>query len=101
MPAAIAGIALQNKAVVYDILFQAAAETVRTLAADPEHLGPAIGMTAVLHTWGQNLFHHPHIRFAQYIGVCILNRWRRFVHGKRRMNSPAGRVMILGRCGCR
>ena len=61
MPAAIAGIALQNKAVVYDILFQAAAETVRTLAADPEHLGAAIGMTAVLHTWGQNLFHHPHI----------------------------------------
>jgi Putative transposase len=61
VPAAIAGLALQNKAVVYDILFQAAAETVRTLAADPKHLGAAIGMTAVLHTWRQNLFHHPHI----------------------------------------
>jgi len=61
MPAPIAGIALQNKAVVYDILFRAAAETVPTLAADPKHLGAAIGMTAVLHTWGQNLFHHPHV----------------------------------------
>src|SRR5271163_3714860 len=61
VPAAIAAIALQNKALVYDILFRAAADTVRTLAADPEHLGAAIGMTAVLHTWGQNLFHHPHI----------------------------------------
>jgi hypothetical protein len=61
MPASIAGIALQNKAVVYDILFRAAAETVRILAADPKHLGVAFGMTAVLHTWGQNLFHHPHV----------------------------------------
>ena len=61
MPAPIARIALQNKAVVYDILFRAAAETVRTIAADPKHLGAATGMTAVLHTWGQNLFHHPHV----------------------------------------
>ena len=61
LPAAVAAIALQNKAVVYDILFQAAAETVQTIAADPKHLGAAIGMTAVLHTWGQNLFHHPHV----------------------------------------
>jgi hypothetical protein len=60
-PAPIACIALQNKAVVYDILFRAAAETVQTIAADPKHLGAAIGMTAVLHTWGQNLFHHPHV----------------------------------------
>ena len=61
MPAPIAGIALQNKAIVYDILFRAAAEAVRTLAADPKYLGVAFGMTAVLHTWGQNLFHHPHV----------------------------------------
>jgi hypothetical protein len=61
LPAPIAVIALQNKAVVYDILFRVAAESVQTLAADPKHLGAAIGMTAVLHTWGQNLFHHPHI----------------------------------------
>src|SRR6201986_4771937 len=61
MPAAIAVIALQNKAVVYDILFKAAAEAVRTIAADPKHLGAETGMIAVLHTWGQNLFHHPHV----------------------------------------
>ena len=61
MPAPLAAIALQNKAVVYDILFKAAAETVRTIAADPKHLGAETGMIAVLHTWGQNLFHHPHV----------------------------------------
>jgi Transposase zinc-binding domain/Putative transposase len=61
MPAPIASIALQNKAVVYDILFRAAAETVQTIAADPKHLGAAIGMTAVRRTWGQNLFRHPHV----------------------------------------
>jgi hypothetical protein len=61
MPAAIAAVALQNKAIVYDILFKAASETVRTIAADPKHLGAETGMIAVLHTWGQNLFHHPHI----------------------------------------
>lgn len=54
-------VALQNKAVVYDILFKAAAQTVRMIAADPKHLGAETGMIAVLHTWGQNLFHHPHI----------------------------------------
>lgn len=61
VPAQIADIALQNKAVVYAILFQAAAETVRTIAADPKHLGAEIGTVSVLHTWGQNLHHHPHI----------------------------------------
>ncbi|HTY93179.1 MAG TPA: IS91 family transposase [Steroidobacteraceae bacterium] len=61
MPAPLAAIALQNKAVVYDILFKAAAETVRTIAADPKHLGAEIGMIAVLHTWGQTLVHHPHV----------------------------------------
>jgi hypothetical protein len=61
MPAPIAAIALQNKAVIYDILFKAAAETVRTIAADPKHLGAEVGMIALLHTWGQSLCHHPHI----------------------------------------
>src|SRR6201994_3512200 len=61
MPAPIAAIALQNKAVVYDILFKAAAETVRTIAADAKHLGAETGMITVLHTWGQSLFHHPHV----------------------------------------
>jgi putative transposase len=61
VPDAIAAIALQNKARVYGILFRTAAETLRTIAADPQHLGAAIGFFAVLHTWGQNLLHHPHV----------------------------------------
>ena len=55
VPAPIAAIALQNKAIVYDMLFKAAAETIRTIAADPKHLGAEIGMIAILHTWGQTL----------------------------------------------
>ena len=61
MPQEIAAIAYQNKAVVYDILFRATAETLRTIAADPKHLGAEIGFIAILHTWGQNLLHHPHL----------------------------------------
>jgi hypothetical protein len=61
LPAQLAGIAFQNKAVVYDILMRTAAETLRTIAADPKHLGAEIGLIAVLHTWGQNLHHHPHV----------------------------------------
>ncbi|HEY6356872.1 MAG TPA: transposase zinc-binding domain-containing protein, partial [Vicinamibacterales bacterium] len=61
VPAQIAAIALQNKATVYNILFRTAAETLRTIAADPKHLGADIGLVAVLHTWGQNLHHHPHV----------------------------------------
>ncbi|WP_036289122.1 IS91 family transposase [Methylosinus sp. PW1] len=61
VPAPIAAIALQNKALVYDILFKAASETIRVIAADPRHLGAETGMIAVLHTWGQTLTHHPHV----------------------------------------
>src|SRR5436190_9587462 len=61
LPAAIANIAYQNKAVIYDILFTASAETMVTIAADPKHLGARIGMTAVLHTWGSAMTHHPHV----------------------------------------
>jgi hypothetical protein len=61
MPQEIAAIAYQNKAVLYDILFHATAETLRTIAADPKHLGAKIGCIAILHTWGQNLLHHPHL----------------------------------------
>jgi hypothetical protein len=61
LPAPLAEIAFQNKKTVYAILFQTAAETLRTIAADPKHLGAKIGLLAVLHTWGQNLHHHPHI----------------------------------------
>jgi hypothetical protein len=61
LPAAVAEIAFQNKTAVYAILFKAAAETLCTIAADPKHLGAEIGLVAVLHTWGQNLHHHPHV----------------------------------------
>lgn len=61
VPAPIAEIAFQNKAVVYAVLFHTAAETLCTIAADPKHLGAEIGVTAVLHSWGQTLHHHPHI----------------------------------------
>jgi Putative transposase/Transposase zinc-binding domain len=61
VPEQIAAIAFQNKEVVYAILFRAAAETLRTIAADPKHLGAEIGFFAVLHTWGQALLHHPHL----------------------------------------
>ena len=61
LPEQIAAIAYQNKAVVYDLLFHATAETLRTIAADPKHLGADIGFIAILHTWGQNLLHHPHL----------------------------------------
>jgi hypothetical protein len=61
VPEAVATIAFQNQTVVYDILFRAASETLRTIAADPQHLGAEIGFLAVLHTWGQNLLHHPHL----------------------------------------
>lgn len=61
VPQAIAAIAYQNKAIVYNILFRATAETLRTIAADPKHLGAEIGFIAILHTWGQNLLYHPHL----------------------------------------
>jgi hypothetical protein len=61
LPAPIADIAYQNKAEIYAILFRAAAETLITIAADPKHLGARIALTAVLHTWGSALTHHPHI----------------------------------------
>jgi len=61
LPQQVAAIAYQNKQVVYGLLFEAAAETLKTIAKDPKHLGAEIGFTAVLHTWGQTLTHHPHV----------------------------------------
>lgn len=61
VPQEVAAIAYQNKAVLYNILFQATAQTLRTIADDPKHLGAEIGFIAILHTWGQNLLHHPHL----------------------------------------
>ncbi len=61
LPAEAGAIAYQNKAAAYGLLFKAAAQTLTTIAGDPKHLGAEIGLTAVLHTWGQNLDHHPHV----------------------------------------
>ena len=77
LPPEIADIAYQNKAMIYDILFKAAAETMLTIAADPKHLGARIGITAVLHTWGSALVHHPHIHMIVPGGGFSLDgqRW--------------------------
>jgi Putative transposase/Transposase zinc-binding domain len=61
VPEEVASVAFQNKKIVYTILFRAASETLRAIAADPKHLGAAIGFLAVLHTWSQTLLHHPHL----------------------------------------
>ena len=61
VPQQIEAIAFQNKALLYGMLFKAAAQTLQAIAADPKHLGAQIGFIAVLHTWGQNLLHHPHL----------------------------------------
>jgi hypothetical protein len=77
LPARIAAIAYQNKAVVYDLLFKASSEAVLTIAADPEHLGARIGITAVLHTWGSTMTHHPHVHMIVPGGGIALDgkRW--------------------------
>jgi hypothetical protein len=77
LPAAIGDIAYQNKAVIYDILFKASAETLITIAADPRHLGARVGVTSVLHTWGSALTHHPHVHMIVPGGGISLDgsRW--------------------------
>ncbi len=77
LPCEVADIAFHNKAVVYDLLFKAASETMMTIAADPRHLGARIGITAVLHTWGSALAHHPHIHMIMPGGGISLDgaRW--------------------------
>ena len=67
VPSEIEVIAFQNQAVVYDILFQAASETLRKIAADPKHLGAEIGFLGVLHTWGQTLPAAPSLRIPGII----------------------------------
>ncbi|MGY4411027.1 hypothetical protein ACVWW4_002763 [Bradyrhizobium sp. LB7.1] len=77
LPAAIADIAYQNKAVIYDLLFKASAETLTTIAADPKHLGARIGITSVLHSWGSAMTHHPHVHMIVPGGGISLDggRW--------------------------
>ncbi|WP_417596967.1 IS91 family transposase [Novosphingobium aquae] len=77
LPAEVAAIAFHNKAVVYDLLFRAASETMLTIAADQKHLGVRIGITAVLHTWGSAMTHHPHVHMIVPGGGIALDgcRW--------------------------
>lgn len=77
LPAEVADIAYHNKALVYDLLFKAASETMLTIAADPKHLGARIGITAVLHTWGSAMTHHPHVHMIVPGGGISLDgrRW--------------------------
>src|ERR671924_1441106 len=77
LPARIADIAYQNKAVIYDLLFKASSETMLTIAADPKHLGASIGILSVLHTWGSALNHHPHVHMIVPGGGFSLDgqRW--------------------------
>jgi hypothetical protein len=116
LPAPIADIAYQNKAAVYAILFKAAAETLLTIAADPRHLGARIGLTAVLHTWGSALTHHPHVhcivpggglsldgarwvscRPGFFLPVRVLSRlFRRLVLEQLAAAHEAGRLHFFG-----
>jgi hypothetical protein len=93
LPAQISDIAYQNKAVIYDLLFKASAETMLTIAADPKHLGARIGITSVLHTWGSALIHHPHIHMIVPGGGFSLDG-ERWVSAKPRYLLP---VKVLSR----
>ena len=116
LPAEVAAIAFYNKAVVYDVLFKTASETMLTIAADPKHLGARIGITAVLHTWGSAMTHHPHVhmivpgggispdgehwvpsRKAFLLPVRVLGKlFRRLFLAKLRQLHDAGRLAFFG-----
>jgi hypothetical protein len=87
VPEAIAAIAFYNKAVVYHILFRAAAQTLLTIAADPKRLGVETGFFAVLHSWGQNLHFHPHLHCV-VPGGGLSPQADRWIHGRRRFLLP-------------
>jgi len=93
LPAEVADLAFQNKALVYDLLFRAASETMLTIAADPKHLGARIGITAVLHTWGSALTHHPHVHMIVPGGGIALDG-QRWISSRRAFLLP---VRVLGK----
>jgi hypothetical protein len=116
LPAEIGDIAYQNKAVLYDLLFRASSETMLTIAADPKHLGARIGITAVLHTWGSAMTHHPHVHMIVpgggiapggdrwiaarpdfFLPVRVLSRlFRRLMLEKLVAAHAAGKLMFFG-----
>ena len=93
LPDSIGSIALQNKKVVYNIIFRAVSETLRRIVADPKHLGARIGFLAVLHTWGQNLLIHPHIHCVVPGGGFSPDR-QRWIPSRKRFFLP---VRVLSR----
>jgi len=116
LPAEIGDIAYQNKAVIYDALFKASSETMLTIAADPKHLGARIGITAVLHTWGSAMTHHPHVHMivpggglspdgkrwiatkpSFFLPVLVLSRlFRRLMLEKLSAAYAAGKLLFFG-----
>ncbi|ASY61010.1 Mobile element protein (plasmid) [Sinorhizobium sp. CCBAU 05631] len=94
VPAEIAAIAYQNKRQLYTMLFEAAAETLKTIAADPRHLGGELGFLAILHTWGQTLTHHPHLHCLVPGGVLAADGRRWIACRRRRFFLP---VRVLSR----
>ena len=93
LPHELSWLALQNKKVVYDLLFRTSAATLLEIAADPKHLGAEIGFLSVLHTWGQNLQHHPHIHCVIPAGGLSLDH-RHWVHPRYPFFLP---VKVLSR----
>ena len=77
LPHELSALVLQNKRLLYDLLFRTSAATLLELARDPKHLGADIGFLGVLHTWGQNLEHHPHVHYIVPAGGLALDgsRW--------------------------
>lgn len=93
LPHELSWLALHNKAILYDLLFQASAATLLEVAADPQHLGAAIGFLAVLHTWGQTLRHHPHVHCVIPVGGLSADRTR-WIRGRARFFLP---IKVLSR----
>jgi hypothetical protein len=89
LPHELSWLALQNKKVVYDLLFRTSAATLLEVAADPKHLGAEIGLLSVLHTWGQNLLHHPHIHCVIPSGGLSLDH-QKWVHPRYAFFLPVG-----------
>jgi hypothetical protein len=116
LPAPIGDIAYQNKRMIYDLLFKAAAETMLTIAADPKHLGARVAITAVLHTWGSAMSHHPHVHMIVpggglspdgkrwiatrpnfFLPVLVLSRlFRRLMLEKLAAAQTAGKLTFFG-----
>ena len=93
LPHELSWLALQNKKIVYDLLFRTSAATLLEVAADPKHLGTEIGFLSVLHTWGQNLQHHPHIHCVVPSGGLSLDH-QRWIHPRYPFFLP---VKVLSR----